>query len=362
MIQAIFSEQLSENVKKAKPKIDTRWNPEGTIYKQIKNGFKSKLVIPDTSRVAKELKKLRQSSSTTENSLAYNVYMEDAQQRYIQSLQNQTKTRNDFSNILHLKRGSRPKTEKANTHKVDEKLSERPNTDGHRSQSSYQKITTFEGNADKPKQTNQNGRMTNGHIHRQNHQKGGINSRIPIRTYPYEKPKVRMNDGETDHDLAKLERDKKIINRYQEYMDNQEALPNVEGPGRKTVNTNKFTNKRRANANSTDTMKVKGMEFTTNGGYADNDSNKTRQSPKNEKPFENHKLSPFKEPVNNHVNGLDSRRESRQSLTGSGSSPKSTTSTRRSKIPIGKAVEIMQSRNKFYEEAAMEKVCSVYLK
>ena len=360
--QKIFSEPLSENVKKAKSKIDTRWNRDGIIYKQIKTGFKSKAEITDSSKVAKELKKLRQSNSTTGNSQAYNVYMEDVHQRYMQSLQNQAKTRNEFSNIQHSKKVSRPKTERVNTHKVDEQLSERPHTDGHRSQSPNRNITAFEGNTDKPKHTNQNGRIANVHRPKQKIQKGGIDSRIPVRTSPYEKPKVRMKESETDRDFARLERDKKITNGYQDYMDNQETLPNIEGPGRKTFNTNRLTNNRRANANSTRAMKLKGMEFSTNGGYADNDSHNIGQSPKNEKTpkqLENHKVFHVNETINKHVDGLDSRGESVQSHAGSS---KSTTSSRRSKIPIGKAVEIMQTRNKFYEEAAVEKVISLHFK
>ena len=358
--QKIFSEPLSENVKKAKSKIDTRWNRDGTIYKQIKTAFKSKVVKPDSSKVAKELKKLRQSNSTTGNSQAYNVYMEDAHQRYMQSLQNQAKTRNEFSNIQHSKKVYRPKTERVNTRTVDEKVSERPHTDGHRSQSPNRNITAFEGNAGEPKHTNQNERIANGHVPRQNYQKRGIDSRIPVN--PYEKPKARMKISETDRDFAKLERDKKILSGYQDYMDNQETLPSVKGPGQKTFDTNKFTKRRRANANSTDAMKVKGMEFSMNGGYADNNSHNIGQSPKTEKTskqLENHKVFHVNGTIKKHVDRLDSRGESVQSHAGSS---KSTTSSRRSKIPIGKAVEIMQTRNKFYEEAAVDEVISLPFK
>ena len=341
--QKIISEPLGENVKNVKYKVDTRWKRDGTIYRQIQSGFKSKVVIPDSSKVAKELKKLRQPQSSAGNSAAYKVYMEDAKQRYMQSLQtqNQTKSGNEHNSSRML---SRPKTERVNSHTMEEKLSERPHSDGHRQTSIIKRNVDMK--------TNKNGKIANGHIHRQNHQNVGTISRIPVRTQEYEKSKVHRKQNNTDHDLARLEKDKKIISGYQDYMDNQKTPPVGKGSDRKTFKTYKFTNNGHVNTNSTNAKKVKEMEFSTNAHHAESNAQSSKRYNTNH--LESHKAFHTDE----HVNGLDSYGESMQSSAKS--SPRSTTSSRRSKIPIGKAVEIMQSRNKFYEEASMAKVTYIY--
>lgn len=342
---------VNENLKHAKPKIDSHWDHESPVYKQIKSGFKSKLIIPDASQLAKELKNLKRPKFVTGNYPSYNVYIEDARQRYMQILQTTNKKCDSGTLKPQANRVFPPKLGKetfAVNHKGEIIYAANSDfksyTNERRSKTPHSKKTNIsEGkntpatiyNATKP-------------VPSQNEKEI---SHIPVRMKSYERSYLRLNRHQTNSDFEIMEHDKNKIKDYQASINSKRDLPHVE-------NRDELRNTQNRTVSSNTIKKLQPTEFKSNIGYDNIESSQSTQSQNKSAAthhFENHSHGS----VSGNLRNINSRDESVELCVAG--SPKSCKTFKRAKMPIGKVVEIIQSRSRFYEDNAKYKVTFIYL-
>ena len=334
---------IQQNVKS---KLDTHWDPESQVYKQLNT--KNKVTILNSSRLTNELKKLKQLNFVTGNVPSHNVYIEDARQRYRQ-LQNVNQ--NNDNNIIRSrpKSMSRPKSDKAKPRVSNET----------RSRSTPRLIKTH---LDESK----NIYSKNQPVVRQSNENEDTVSH-PLRSKPYQRLYRKVKQSETDQDNERLEQDKKIINGYQQYIDERDELPKVDALNRRINDRHKLPNNSHRDGKSDKPRMQPDVESDISNGFTKAGSlqfRSVRNKSVSSKDLDKHSDGPFHE-TESGIDGDDCNEPGSPSYTESidlqeAGSPLSTKGTHRSKIPIGKAVEIMKSRSKFYEDASKYKVISVY--
>ena len=300
--------------KHAKPKVDSHWDHGDPIYEQIKSGFKSKLKIPDSSKVMMELKKLKQLKFITGNIPSSNVYIEDVRQRYNQSL-NQKHENDTHPKVATRSGGIEKEKSVLNSDKM---AALHPYTDADKTP------------ATKVRVSNRNDK----------------NSRIPV------KVKTRSKQSLFDPDEGRLENDKKIIGNYQHYMDTKGELPHI------------AENKPRNNDRNNHYPKTPRCKLCSiNSGSYERSLLKNKQSPvkRLEHHHDEHSLETEKGPTKDGYNDSGSRYFTESVELQQVNSSMPSTPSRRSEVPIGKAVEIVRSRHKFYEDNLKHKVMISYV-
>ena len=299
------SSSHSSQRKTTKPKVDTHWDHNGPVYKQVKSGFKSEYKIPDSSRVMIELKKLRQLKFATGNIPASNVYIEDATQRYNQSQYNHKHGNESIKS--YTKTVSNPSLDKERSVIYDEKMAAlHPYTDGKNLQV----------------ESNERGKRLS-----------------PVK-------KTHSKHTVSDPDTDRLNNDKRALDSYKQFMNTNNDLP-------KTFETK--SRKRERNSYNTQTTRCKLCKVKPRSHLSGSPRNKVYPIKLLEEHHSEHSET-MKDVNDNDCNGTDCRCHTDTVELQHNSSHMSSPTSRRSEVSIGKAVEIVQSRNKFYKSNLDSKV------
>ena len=303
--QNTSSSSQSSQRKATKPKVDTHWDHNDPVYKQVKSGFKSEYKIPDSTRVMIELKKLRQLKFATGNIPASNVYIEDATQRYNQSQYNHKHGNESIKS--YTKTVSNPSLDKERSVIYDEKMAAlHPYSDGK----------------NLPGESNERGKR-----------------HIPVKMTH---SKHTISDPDTD----RLNNDKRALDNYKHFMNTNNDLP-------KTFETK--SRKRERNSYNTQTTRCKLCKVKPRSHLSGSSRNKVYPIKFLEEHHGEHSET-MKDVNDNDCNEADCRCHTDTVELQHNSSHMSSPTSRRSEVSIGKAVEIVQSRNKFYKSNLDSKV------
>ena len=316
----------SQGTSKTKPycvekKVDNEWDTNHPLYDQIKCGFKSHYRILDTKKVNIALRGLRTETFDTSHVSDDNVYLQEAKRIYPQgfkSSEQKPKRTNDLdSNGIVKVRNILTKQSDPQTRFSPERLvREKSVYAGKDSQKSIgdKLIKTYKTRTLKIVPKSENTKDT---------------STPRKKIQPRFKPKKRSNMVDVEED--KLNKDRNTVEQYQQYLNNTANLPSVKGKHRKNNGNVTPVTSRNSKQSSTEIPQAKFASYTDrdDNGEDDNTPNRLEDS---------------------DLETLVSREAMKDRLARRASERSVSSEQRPEDVPLSKAVEIVKSRQKFYNE------------